>query len=154
MLVTQLGLTLCNPMDCRPPGSSAYGIFQARYGSGLPFFSSGDLPNSGIEPRSAALQADPLPSEPPGKPSYTWPLPSTPSNVKKKKKSENSLNIVLFMKSLSMFDILGYYWHCNSLLYREIMNSMTFSWTPVSVQCLEQCPALEGGQSIFRFRCI
>ena len=36
--------------------------------SGLPFPSPGDLPNSGIKPRSPALQADSLPSEPPGKP--------------------------------------------------------------------------------------
>ena len=28
--VTQSGLTLCNPMDCSLPGSSAHGIFQAR----------------------------------------------------------------------------------------------------------------------------
>ena len=26
----QLYLTLCNPIDCSPPGSSVYGIFQAR----------------------------------------------------------------------------------------------------------------------------
>ena len=38
------------------------------YWSGLPFPSPGDLPNPGIEPRSPALQADSLPSEPPGKP--------------------------------------------------------------------------------------
>ena len=36
--------------------------------SGLPFPSPGDLPNPGIEPGSPALQADALPSEPPGKP--------------------------------------------------------------------------------------
>ena len=35
--------------------------------SGLPFPSPGDLPNSGIKPGSPALQADALPSEPPGK---------------------------------------------------------------------------------------
>ena len=29
-LVTQLGLTLCDPMDCSPPGSSVLGILQAR----------------------------------------------------------------------------------------------------------------------------
>ena len=40
------------------------------YWSGLPFPSPGDLPNSGMEPRSPALQADALPSEPPGKPKY------------------------------------------------------------------------------------
>ena len=30
MLVAQLCLTLCDPMDCSPPGSSVHGIFQAR----------------------------------------------------------------------------------------------------------------------------
>ena len=29
-LVTQSCLTLCDPMDCTPPGSSVHGIFQAR----------------------------------------------------------------------------------------------------------------------------
>ena len=36
------------------------------YWSGLPFPSSGDLSNPGIEPGSPTLQADALPSEPPG----------------------------------------------------------------------------------------
>ena len=34
----------------------------------LPFPSPGDLPDTEIKPRSPALQADALPSEPPGKP--------------------------------------------------------------------------------------
>ena len=38
------------------------------YWSGLPFPSPGDLFDPGIEPRSPALQADALPSEPPGQP--------------------------------------------------------------------------------------
>ena len=38
------------------------------YWRGLPCPTPGDLPNPGIEPRSPALQADSLPSEPPGKP--------------------------------------------------------------------------------------
>ena len=37
--------------------------------SGLPFPSPGDLPNPGIKSWSPVLQADALPSEPPGKPS-------------------------------------------------------------------------------------
>ena len=37
------------------------------YWSGLPFPSPGDLPDPGIQPGSPALQADALPSEPPGK---------------------------------------------------------------------------------------
>ena len=49
------------------------------YWSGLPFPSPEDLPNPGIEPGSPALQADALPSEPPGKPQEYWsglPFPS------------------------------------------------------------------------------
>ena len=38
------------------------------YWSGLPFPSSGDLPNPGVEPGSPALQADSLPTELLGKP--------------------------------------------------------------------------------------
>ena len=37
------------------------------YWSGVPFLSPGDLPDPAIEPRSPALQADALLSEPPGK---------------------------------------------------------------------------------------
>ena len=40
--------------------------------SGLPFPSPRDLPNPGIEPGSPALQADTLPSEPPGEPLHLW----------------------------------------------------------------------------------
>ena len=42
------------------------------YWNGLPFPPPGDLSDPGIEPRSPALQADSLPSEPPGKPLYTY----------------------------------------------------------------------------------
>ena len=38
------------------------------YWSGLPCLPPGDLPNPGSESRYPALQADSLPSEPPGKP--------------------------------------------------------------------------------------
>ena len=43
------------------------GFSKQEYWSGLPFPSPGDLPDPGIEPRSPSLQADALPSEPPGK---------------------------------------------------------------------------------------
>ena len=43
------------------------GLSRQEYWSGLPFPSPGDLPDPGIEPRSSALQADPLPIELPGK---------------------------------------------------------------------------------------
>ena len=54
-------------MDCSLSGFSIHGILQARILEGLPFPSSGDLPDPGIEPRSPALEADALTSEPPGK---------------------------------------------------------------------------------------
>ena len=44
------------------------GFSRQEYWSGLPFPSPGDLPDPGIEPRSPALEADALTSEPPGKP--------------------------------------------------------------------------------------
>ena len=44
------------------------GFSRQEYWSGLSFPSPGDLPDPGIEPRSPALQADALTSEPPGKP--------------------------------------------------------------------------------------
>ena len=61
------------------------------YWSGLPFPSPGDLPDPGIEPRSPALRADALPSEPPGKPSTAGELekacaqPPRPSVAKKQR---------------------------------------------------------------------
>ena len=44
------------------------GFSRQEYWSGLPFPSPGDLLDPGIKPRSPALQADTLPSKPPGKP--------------------------------------------------------------------------------------
>ena len=48
--------------------SLSMGFSRQEYQSGLPFPSPEDLPDPGIEPRSPTLQADALPSEPPGKP--------------------------------------------------------------------------------------
>ena len=67
VLVTQSCLIPTDPMGCSPPGSSIYGESQ-EYWSGLSCPPSGDLPDPGIEPRSPALQADSLPTEPPRKP--------------------------------------------------------------------------------------
>ena len=44
------------------------GFSRQEYWSGVPFPSPGDLPDSGIEPGSPALQEDALPSKPPGNP--------------------------------------------------------------------------------------
>ena len=55
-------------MDFNQPGSSVHGILRQEYLNGLPCPSPGDLLNPEMEPGSPALQADSLPSEPPGKP--------------------------------------------------------------------------------------
>ena len=44
------------------------GFSRQEYWSGVPLPSPGDLPDPGIKPGSPTLQADALPSEPPGKP--------------------------------------------------------------------------------------
>ena len=70
VLVSQSCPTVCNPMDCSPPGSSVHEISQAGILEwvAIPFW--GDLHNPGIESESPALQVDSLPSEPPGKPMF------------------------------------------------------------------------------------
>ena len=66
--------TLCDPMDYNPTGSSIHGIVQARILEWILCPHPGDLPNPGTEftfpvsPVAHALQADSLPTEPPGKP--------------------------------------------------------------------------------------
>ena len=49
--VAQSCPTLCDPMDCSPPGSSVHGVLQARILE-YPFPSSGDLLDPRIEPCS------------------------------------------------------------------------------------------------------
>ena len=53
-LVAQSCPTLSNHMDCSPSGSSVHGD-PPEYWTGLPYSPPGDLPNSGIKPRSPAL---------------------------------------------------------------------------------------------------
>ena len=64
--VTQLCLTLCDPIDY-----IVHGILQARILEWVAIPFSGDLTNPEIKPRSPTLQADPLPAEPPRKPKNT-----------------------------------------------------------------------------------
>ena len=54
-----------------------WGFSRQEYQNGLPCPPPRDLPNLGTDPRSATLQADSLPSEPPGKPKNTRAYPSS-----------------------------------------------------------------------------
>ena len=55
-------------MDCACQAPLSMEFSRQDYWVGLPFLSSGDLPNPGIEPGSPALQVDFLPSDQQGKP--------------------------------------------------------------------------------------
>ena len=74
--VAQSCLTLCDPVDYSPPGSSVHGILQAplsmefsrqEYWNGLLSPSPADLSDLDIEPGSPAFQADSLPGRCPVK---------------------------------------------------------------------------------------
>ena len=63
----QSSLTFCSPVDCNPPGSLVHGILQERILECVAMLSSRRV-SGPREPGSPTLQADSLPSEPPGKP--------------------------------------------------------------------------------------
>ena len=59
--VVQSCLTLWDPMDCIPPGSSVNAIPQARILKWVAISFSRDLPHPGIQPMSPAWHVDSLP---------------------------------------------------------------------------------------------
>ena len=70
VLAAQSCPTLCDPMDYSCQALLSMEFSRQEYWSELPFPSPGDLPHPGNEPRYPTLQADTLPSEPPGKPKH------------------------------------------------------------------------------------
>ena len=62
-LVTKSCPTLVTPWTVAYQAPLSMGFSMQEYWSGLPFPSSGDLSDPGIEPGSPALQADSLPTE-------------------------------------------------------------------------------------------
>ena len=68
--VTKSCPTPWGPMDCSPQALPSMGFPRQEYWSRLPFPSPGDLSDPGIELGSPTLQADSLPSEPPGNPIF------------------------------------------------------------------------------------
>ena len=66
--VAQSCLTLCDPVDCSPPGSSVHGILQARILEWVTISFSRESSQPRDQTGFPALEADALTSEPPGKP--------------------------------------------------------------------------------------
>ena len=72
---TQPRLTLCDPRDCNPPGSSVHGTSQVRILEWVTFPPRGDLPDPKIQPASPtspALQVNSLPLSHQGSPPCLW----------------------------------------------------------------------------------
>ena len=87
-------------MDCSPPGFSVLGDSPGKNTVvGCHALPPGDLFNTGIEPRSPVLQADSLPSGPPGKPKNT---------------GVGSLSLGIFPTQESNWGLL----HCRQILYQ------------------------------------
>ena len=88
VLVTQSCPTLCDSMNCGLPGSSVHRILQVRIWSRVLFPSPVDLPDSGIEPRSPALQVD----------SSVWATREVQRNMKNIKCFSLARNIIVYLK--------------------------------------------------------
>ena len=102
------------------------------YWSGLPFPSPGDLPNPGIEPGSPSLQADALPSEPPGK-LKNWNLsPIAKSNLWSSFYSRDSFGWDMIWWKRQRVKRM---WESKRILYQVSFSSSSFLASPPSESC-------------------
>ena len=106
-------MAFCHPWTVACQASLSMEFSRQEDWSGLPFPSPRDLPNRGIEPESPAFQADPLPSEPPGKPKIM--LVTFNTNL--------MFTIIIFTKTLSGRRLLysQFYWWGNRGLKKLIV---------------------------------
>ena len=107
MLVTQPYPTLCDPVDCSPPGSSVHGILQARILEWVAISSSTDLPHPEIEPQPPILQADSLVLDPPGIPIWSS---SSASGFLSKENRNASLKVYLTPMFITAFFTMAKIW--------------------------------------------
>ena len=105
--VAQSRLTLCNPVYFSLPGSTVHGIFQTRVLAWVAIYFSRGLPDPGIKPGSPTLQADALPSEPPGKYSWNSGDPGSIPGWGRSPKKEVA-SVFLFGKSHGQRRLVGY----------------------------------------------
>ena len=109
-LVAQWLLTLCDSMQLACQASLSMGVSRQEYWSGFSCHPQGDLPNPGIQPRSPALQADSLLTEPPGKP-----------------KNSGVDTLPLFQAQESNYGLL----HCLRIIYQ-----LSYRWSPENIQLM------------------
>ena len=110
----QLCPTICDPLDYSPPGSSDYGIFQARILERVAISSSRNFPDPGIEPASPVslvLAGGFFTTMPPGKPL------GSEGGCKSKKKKRHK---VLFYYELKKFFLDNTDFKFQEIQYRQI----------------------------------
>ena len=135
-------ITLCCVLSCSVMSDSWHphglwlarllcplGCFRQEHWSGLPCPPPGDLPNPVIELKSPALQADSLPSEPPGKPIdyFTYII----------SKSVNTISISIY---LSTFPLHIYVSYNNSI--RQFIRDSDKSQASLVAQMVKNLPAM------------
>ena len=132
-LVAQSCPTLCDSMDCSPPGSSVHGIFQARILEwvAMPYSRGSSQPRDGTQVSCTACGF--LPSELPGKPIF---LPTFPK-----------LLFILLLELSTQVTILTNLWPSlqpphllslsSSLLYLQ-QHQTTYS-SPSTLNYIVQC---------------
>ena len=98
-LVAQLCPTLCNTMDCSPPGSSVRGVSRARILEWVAISFSMGLPTQGLNPRLWHWQVDSLPLSHQGNPvirelqiKRTMEYSQTPIRIVKIQNTDNMKN--------------------------------------------------------------
>ena len=114
-------------MDCSLPGSSVHGIYQQKYWSELPFPPPGDMLDPGIEPGSLALQADSLPSEPQGKPTF--------SHITKSLDIYLNLSLYLTFLVLRMSVVISILSNCLQRLSLLFLRCLGYSKSSATISC-------------------
>ena len=137
----QLCPTLCNFMDCNPPGSSVHGIVQAGILEGVAISFLGEPPDPGIEPASRAslaLVGGFFTTVPPGKPI----LPPLKENPRKTKRGDGT-SWLSKIKNMVFKNSVPFSYKDN---YQNIMmrNTQNFIWKLCHLKSIHLylCPTL------------
>ena len=125
-----------NPWTIARQAPPSMGFSRQEYWNGLPFPSPGDLSDPGIEPRSPALQADALTSEPPGKPltSLKTDLPDLAGCLCQYISLSKEHSLSTSRVSRSHFCTTGKYFEVIIFLYPEDLESRLYFYFCVSYQ--------------------
>ena len=118
--------TLCDPMDCNPPGSSVHGISQGKILERVAEPSSRDVPHSGIKPTPLCLlrwQSGSLLLVPPGNPrvalnntNVSYSSGGQKSEMGLQDKIKVSAELHYFGSSKNLFFALSSFWRCSRYL--------------------------------------